>query len=46
MSTAKGITTPLPNGLKLSKLGSEYMDNPSLYCYIVAALQYVIIMRP
>ena len=46
MSIAKGMTTHLPSGLKLSKLGSEYMDNPSLYYSIVGALQYVTITRP
>lgn len=46
MSDAKGISTPLPGGLKLSRLGSEYMDDPSLYRSIVGALQYITITRP
>jgi len=43
MSDALGIH--LPRDLKLSKLGFEYMDNPSLYYSIVGALQYVTITR-
>jgi len=43
MSTVKGISTPLQSGLKLSKYGSAYMEDPTLYCSIVGALQYVTI---
>jgi len=46
MSTAKGISTPLQIGLKLSKYGSAYMEDPTLYRSIVGALQYVTIIRP
>jgi len=46
MTDAKGIATPLQGGLKLSKHGSEYMDNPLLYRSIVRALQHVTITRP
>jgi len=46
MIDAKGISTPLPGGLKLSKLGSDYMDDRSLYRSIVGALQYITITRP
>ena len=45
MTDAKGISTPLQGGLKLSKLGSEDMDDPLLYRSIVGALQYVTITR-
>ena len=46
MANAKGISTPLPSGLKFSKLKSDYMDDPSLYRSIVGALQYITITRP
>ena len=46
MTDAKGIATPLQGGLKLSKHGSKYMDDPLLYRSIVGALQYVTITRP
>ncbi|WVZ05853.1 hypothetical protein V8G54_019199 [Vigna mungo] len=46
MSAAKGISTPVQRGLKLSKYGSDYMDDPALYGSTVGALQYVTINRP
>ena len=30
MTKAKGISTPLQGGLKLSKYGSDYFDDPAL----------------
>lgn len=44
MIDVKGISTL--QGLKLSKLGFDYMDDPVLYRSIVGALQYVAITRP
>jgi len=35
---AKGISTPLFEGVKLFKLGSDYMDDPTLYISIIGAL--------
>lgn len=46
MDNAKGISTPLPAKLKLSKHGADYMADPSLYRSIVGALQYATITRP
>jgi len=46
MTEAKGISTPLQGGLKLSKYGSDYFDDPALYRSIVGALQYITITRP
>jgi len=45
MIGAKGISTPFQGGLKLSKLGSGYMDDLVLYRSLVSALQYVAITR-
>jgi len=45
MSTTKGISTPLQSGLKLSKYGFAYMEDPTLYRSIIGALQYVTITR-
>jgi len=45
MFDAKGISTPLPSGVKISKIGFDYMDDLSLYHSIVGDLQYVTITR-
>lgn len=46
MEDCKGISTPLPANLKLSKTGADPFDNPTLYRSIVGALQYATITRP
>nr|KYP34405.1 hypothetical protein KK1_044640 [Cajanus cajan] len=46
MDSAKGIATPLQATLKLSKVGSDYFEDPFLYRSVVGALQYVTITRP
>ncbi|XP_061354379.1 uncharacterized mitochondrial protein AtMg00810-like [Gastrolobium bilobum] len=46
MAEAKGISTPMPSGCKLSKFGSNYVPDPSLYRSIVGALQYATLTRP
>jgi len=45
MIDAKGISTPLQGGPKLSKLDSNYMDDLTLYRSIVGALRYMIVIR-
>lgn len=45
MEDAKGIATPLPGGLKLSKHGSNYMEDLSLYKSIIRALLYITVTR-
>jgi len=40
MTDPKGVSIRLPGGVKLSKLGSDYMDDPTLYRSIIGALQY------
>ena len=46
MGEAKGIATPMTSGLKLSKHGSNYFQDPTLYRSIVGALQYATLTRP
>lgn len=46
MDDCKGISTPLPANLKLSRSGADYFDNPLLHRSIVGALQYATITRP
>lgn len=46
MVEAKGISTPLPGVLKLSKHRSDYMEDPTHYRSIVGALQYITMTRP
>lgn len=43
MSEAKGMPTPMVSNLKLSKLGSDYVIDPTYYRSIVGALQYATI---
>lgn len=46
MAEAKGISTPLPGGIKLSKYGSDYISDPTHYRSIVGPLQYITVTRP
>ncbi|GAU41870.1 hypothetical protein TSUD_366180 [Trifolium subterraneum] len=46
MTTANGMATPMVSSLKLSKVGSVPVDNPTLFRSIVGALQYVTLTRP
>ena len=46
MWDAKSLPTPMVSNLKLSKHGSSYLSDPTLYRSIVGALQYVTITRP
>lgn len=46
MSGAKGISSPMVGGCKLSKHGSDYFTDAKLYRSIVGALQYATITRP
>lgn len=46
MADAKGISTPVQGGLKLSRFGFDYFDDPILYRSIVGALQYITITIP
>ena len=46
MTYCKASPTPMTSGLKLSKLGTDFFDNPSVYRSVVCALQYTIITRP
>lgn len=46
MHEAKGISTPMVAGLKLSKGEGEYFGDPELYRRIVGALQYATVTRP
>lgn len=46
MEDCKGISTPLPANLKLSKTGTDLFEDLTLYRSIVGALQYVTITRP
>ncbi|GAU26774.1 hypothetical protein TSUD_317720 [Trifolium subterraneum] len=46
MTTTNGIATPMVSSLKLSKVGSVPVDNPTLFRSIVGALQYVTLTRP
>lgn len=46
MSDAKGISTPMVGGCKLSKYGSDYMSDPHLFRSVVGALQHDTITRP
>lgn len=39
MEEAKGISSMISNK-KLSEQGSDYFDDPTLYSFIVEALQY------
>lgn len=45
MQEAKGIVTPMVSNLKLSKHGTDLLQNPSFYRSIVSALQYATITR-
>lgn len=42
----KGIATPMLSNLKLSKCGSDILNDPNQYRSIVGALQYVTLTRP
>ena len=46
MDKVKSIATPIVSGLKLSKLGSDTMLDPTLYKSVVGALQYATVTRP
>lgn len=46
MTNCKSISSPLAANTKLSKHGSDYFYNPTLYRSIVGALQYVTVTRP
>ena len=46
MQGAKSSSTPMTNGLKLSKFGSDSVLDPTLYRSVVGALQYATITRP
>lgn len=46
MEAAKPIPTPMVSNAKLSKEGSNYVEDPSLYRSIVGALQYATLTRP
>lgn len=46
MQNAKGISTPMISGLKLTNQGSNPVGNTQLYGSIVGALQYTTITRP
>ena len=45
MDKVKSIATPIVSGLKLSKLGSDTMLDPTLYKSVVGALQYAVGLR-
>ncbi|GAU28846.1 hypothetical protein TSUD_21830 [Trifolium subterraneum] len=46
MESANGMPTPMVSSLKLSKVGSNPIEDPSLYRSIVGALQYATLTRP
>src|ERR1044072_9286976 len=46
MIEAKGLPTPMISSSKLTKHGSDYMQDPTLYRSIVGALQYATLTRP
>lgn len=46
LADAKAISTALPANLKLTRFGSDYLDDSSHYKSIVGALQYVMTTRP
>lgn len=46
MAKAKPISSPMTSTCKLSKTGSDTLVDPSMYKYVVGALQYVTITRP
>lgn len=46
MLDAKTISTSMVSNLKLSKQGSDLLEDPSFYRSIVGALQYATITRP
>ncbi|PNX67794.1 histone deacetylase, partial [Trifolium pratense] len=46
MDTAHGMPTPMVSSLKLSKVGSVPVEDPTLFRSIVGALQYATLTRP
>ena len=46
MDKTKPISTPMVFGLKLSKHGSDKFSDPSLYRFVIGALQYATVTRP
>jgi histone deacetylase 1/2 len=46
MDTANGMSTPMASTLKLSKIGSVPVEDPTLFRSIVGALQYATLTRP
>jgi histone deacetylase 1/2 len=46
MHEAKRLPTPMVGNLKLSKTGSDYLQDPTMYRSVVGALQYATITRP
>lgn len=45
MDGAKGISTPMVGGCKLTKHGSDYMTDPHLHRSMVEGLQHATITR-
>lgn len=46
MGNPKSLTTPMVVGQKLSKVGNDDFEDPSLYRSVVGALQYLALTRP
>jgi histone deacetylase 1/2 len=46
MHEAKRLPTPMVGNLKLSKTGSDYLQDPTMYRSVVGALHYATITRP
>nr|KYP54705.1 hypothetical protein KK1_000902 [Cajanus cajan] len=46
MFEAKGSSTPMPSGQKLSQFGSGYVEDSVTYRSIIGALQYITVIRP
>ncbi|MCH82526.1 retrovirus-related Pol polyprotein from transposon TNT 1-94 [Trifolium medium] len=46
MESANGMPTPMVSSLKLSKIGSNSVEDPTLFRSVVGALQYATLARP
>ncbi|XP_058750173.1 uncharacterized mitochondrial protein AtMg00810-like [Vicia villosa] len=46
MEEANGVTAPIFIHCKLSRFGTDIMEDPLLYRYFVGALQYITLTRP
>lgn len=46
MSDVKSLLTPMVTNLKLTRLGSNYLQDPTYYRSVVGALEYATITRP